>query len=149
MPFNISQVKWSRIIISVIAVVLLSYLVTTLIITGYAFVLAFKARGTPDHILISQFAGRISAISVHICYLIFLFLATLWANRKSLPENMVHGLIIGILVVIIDIPLTYLFGQHLRLIDLFGYLLILGVGWAADQFCKKRSPKSKVLSPES
>jgi hypothetical protein len=138
MSFNISQLKWSRIIISVIAVVLLSFLVTTLIVTGYAFVLAVKARGTPDHILISQFAGRISAISIHICYLIFLFLATLRANRKSLPENMVNGLIIGILVIIIDIPLTYLFGQQLRLIDFFGYLLILGVGLAGDKFCQTR-----------
>lgn len=138
MPFNISQVKWSRIIISVIGVVLLSYLVTTLIITGYAFILAFKARGAPDQVLISQFAGRISIITVYICYLIFLFLATLWANRKQLPENMVHGLIIAILLIIIDIPLTYLFGQHLRLIDLFGYLLILGLGWFGDRFCRAR-----------
>jgi hypothetical protein len=144
MPFNISQVKWSRIIISVIAVVLLSYLVTTLIIAGYAFVLAVQARGTPDQFLISQFAGRISVITVYICYLIFLFLATLWANRKLLPEQMVHGIIIGILVIIIDIPLTYLFGQHLRLIDLFGYLLILGVGLAGDKFCQTRYKPTKV-----
>jgi membrane-anchored protein YejM (alkaline phosphatase superfamily) len=138
MPFNISQVKWSRIIISVIGVVLLSYLVTALIITGYAFVLAFKARGAPDQFLISQFAGRISIITVYICYLIFLFPATLWANRKLLPANMVHGLIIGILLIIVDIPLTYLFGQHLRLLDLIGYLLILGVGWVGDRFCRSR-----------
>lgn len=145
MPFNISQVKWSRIIISVIGVVLLSYLVTTLIITGYAFVLAFKAWGAPDQFLISQFAGKISIITVYICYLIFLFLATIWANRKLLPENMVHGIIIGILLIIIDIPLTYLFGQHLRLIDLFGYLLILGVGYAGDQFCQtKYKPKQET-----
>lgn len=148
MPINLSQVKWGRVIISVIAVILLTYLVITLIIAGYAAVLVIAKvpPGSVENRITS--IGKIMIVITYILYLIFIFLAAIWSNRKQLPEQMVHGMIIGILVVIIDIPLTYLFNQRIRLFDCFGYLLILGVGYAADQYCKKGSPKAKGRSPK-
>ncbi|MFB3896862.1 MAG: hypothetical protein ACE14V_11240 [bacterium] len=145
---NLSQVKWSRIIVSVIAVILLTYLVVTLIIAGYAALLVIlkASPGSVENRITS--IGKIMIVITYISYLIFIFLAAIWSNRKLLPEQMVHGMIIGILVVIIDIPLTYLFNQHIRLFDVFGYLLILGVGYAGDQYCMKGSLKSKVRSPK-
>lgn len=60
MKSEFSRLPFSRIILAGVAVVVLSTLVVTLVVTGYAFFLAFQARGAPDQSLIGQFAQRIS-----------------------------------------------------------------------------------------
>ena len=48
MSYSLSRVRWRRVLGAAFAVIALSFLIPIVIITVYAFVLAFQARGAPD-----------------------------------------------------------------------------------------------------
>jgi len=60
MNHSLSSIRWLRVLSAALAVMALSFLILTVIITVYAFILAFQARGAPDQNAINHFAARVS-----------------------------------------------------------------------------------------
>ena len=129
MTGEFSKLPFSRIIMAGVAVVVLSTLAVTLVITGYAFFLAFQARGAPDQKLISQFAQRISSVLAPVLEILLTFVSAKWVRRKSRTTKLSSGLFVGIVVVLVANFAQYIFGEPLRTIDALWFALILMAGW--------------------
>ena len=55
-----SGIRWIRVLGAALAVIALSFFILMIIITLYAFGLAFQARGAPDQNAINHFAATVS-----------------------------------------------------------------------------------------
>ena len=60
MGYSLSKIRWRRVLSAAFAVIALSLLIPIVILTVYAFVLAFQARGAPDQTAINHFAASVS-----------------------------------------------------------------------------------------
>lgn len=129
MKSEFSKLPFSRIILAGVAVVVLSTLAVTLVVTGYAFFLAFQARGAPDQRLIGQFAQRISSVLSVVLEILLTFVGAKWVQRKSGTTKLSSGLFVGIVVVLVAIFAQHLFGAPFRLIDILWFALVLVAGW--------------------
>lgn len=129
MKGEFSKLPFRRIIIAAVAIVLLSTLVVTLVVTGYAFYLAFQVRGAPDQARIGQFAQWISLILTPVLEIILTFFGARWVRRKSQTIKLSSGLIVGILVVLLGILVQHVFGGAFQPISFLWFGLILVAGW--------------------
>ena len=129
MKGEFSRLPFSRIIIAGVAVVVLSTLAVTLVVTGYAFYLAFQSRGAPDQKLISQFAQQISSVLAPALEILLTFVGAKWVRRKSRTNRLSCGLFVGIVVVLVAIFAQHLFGEPLKSSDGLWFALILSAGW--------------------
>jgi hypothetical protein len=57
MSFSLARVRWRRVIGAAFAATAVSFLIPIVIVTVYAFVLAFQARGAPNQTAINHFAA--------------------------------------------------------------------------------------------
>lgn len=87
--------KWGRIVLVGIAVPAAALLLITLVVTGYAFTLAFAARGAPDQARLGQFAEYLGRSYWSILVMLATGPATRWAARKIPTSRALHGALIG------------------------------------------------------
>lgn len=73
----------------------LSLLTVTLLVSGYALVLGFQARGKPDTDRIAAFTGAFAPGVMLGTTALFCFLAGRWAARGRLEARAIIGLVIG------------------------------------------------------
>jgi len=74
--------KWGRILVAGIGTYAAVLLVITLVVTGYAFKLAFEVQGAPDQTRIGQFAEYLSRSSWWVLQILLTVPAAAWAVRK-------------------------------------------------------------------
>jgi hypothetical protein len=118
-----------RIILIALAVVALSLLIVTLIVTGYAFVLAFQARGAPDQERIGQFGEWIGSWLTPALQVLLTYLGALWVRRKVPAASGSAGLVLGAAVVLLAVAGQLVFGWSFKIIDIFYFGIILLAGW--------------------
>jgi hypothetical protein len=118
-----------RILIAGLIIVLLTVLIVTLVVTGYAISLGIEARGAPDQARIDQFAARIGSILAPILAIMLTFLGAGWIRKKVPAAPILSGLVLGILVVILSLLADMAFGTELGAIDVLWYALVVAAGW--------------------
>ena len=118
-----------RSIIAGVAIVLLSVVIVTLVVTGYAIVLGIQARGAPDQTRIDQFSAWISSVLSPFLAIVLTFLGSGWIRKKAPEAGPLSGLFLGILVVILSLLVDVAFGTVLGAIDILWYALVLPAGW--------------------
>lgn len=118
-----------RILIAGLIIVLLTVLIVTLVVTGYAIYLGIEARGAPDQARIDQFAARIGSILAPILAFMLTFLGAGWIRKKVPAAPILSGLVLGILVVILSLLADMAFGTELGAIDVLWYALVVAAGW--------------------
>jgi len=123
------NVRWGRVLLTGIVVYTLSYCIIFLVIAAYGFILAFRAQGAPDQDQIQQFATQISPWGVPALSFLLTFGATVWLSRKVVIATSLHGFLVGLIVVIISVILSLIFGWALNLLDLMWFFLIVVAGW--------------------
>ncbi|MBU2691114.1 MAG: hypothetical protein KJ970_09300 [Candidatus Eisenbacteria bacterium] len=89
--------KWGRIVLAAVAVPIADMLVITLVVTAYAFMLAFQARGAPDQARITQFAEQFGRSSWFVIGVILTFLAAAWAARGAHRAAWRYGAVVGVI----------------------------------------------------
>ena len=109
--------------------IVLSFLIVMGIITIYAFVLAFQARGAPDQSAINHFAAWISPRLVPWLEMLLTFLVALWVARGAEKAAAAHGLFIGVLAGVLSLALTLPFGGRFDLHNLLFSLIVVLLGW--------------------
>jgi hypothetical protein len=129
MKGEFSKLPFGRILIAGVVIVLVSTLAVTLVVTGYAFYLAFQVRGAPDQARIGQFAQWISSILTPVLEIILTFFGARRVRRKSQTTKLSSGLFVGILVVLLGILVQYVFGDAFQPINILWIGLILVAGW--------------------
>ena len=82
--------KWGRILVAGIGTCVAVFLVITLVVTGYAFKLAFEVRGAPGQTRIAQFAEHLGRSSWWVLQILLTVPAAAWAVRKLQRSHQLH-----------------------------------------------------------
>jgi hypothetical protein len=117
--------KWGRILVAGIGTCVAVLLVITLVVTGYAFKLAFAVQGAPDQTRIAQFAEYLGRSSWWILQILLTVPAAAWAVRKVPSSHQLHGVLIGLVVAATGFVMG--FTMSFRTIAVFA--LTVGAGW--------------------
>jgi hypothetical protein len=120
----------------------LSFLLLTVIVAVYAFVLAFQARGAPDQSAISHFAARVSPQLMPWLEASLTFLAAVIVARRTKQAGATHGLLIGILAGLLSLAVPLAFAGRLGLRNLVVFLIIVGLGWVGGFLGQKRTDRT-------
>ena len=129
MDYSLSGVRWLRVLGAALAVIALSFLVLTAIITIYAVVLAFRARGAPDQNAINHFAARVSPKLLPWLEMLLTLIVALRVARRAGMASIMHGFFIGILAGLLSLAVTLAFGGRLGALNLLFFLIVVGLGW--------------------
>lgn len=89
------RMGWGRILVAAVAVPIADLVVITLVVTAYAFGLAFRARGAPDQARITQFAEQFGRSSWFVIGAVLTVLAAAWASRRANHAPRLQGTVVG------------------------------------------------------
>ena len=128
MTAQLSQIKWRRVILTTLMVYVLSFLTTFLIVTGYAFILAFQARGAPDQGMIQSFANQYAPRIGPISLIVFTVLGVMRMARRLEAAVPLHGVILGALASLVNIVF-----DGVSLNSLLTTILTIAAGWLGAQ----------------
>ncbi|MCX6552892.1 MAG: hypothetical protein NTY02_18135 [Acidobacteria bacterium] len=117
--------KWARIVLVGIAVPAATLLLITLVVTGFAFKLAFEARGAPDQIRIGQFAAYFGRSYWSVLVILATVPATRWAARRIPASRALHGALIGVVVAGVGL----LLGSTISVRTILAFVLTVAAGW--------------------
>lgn len=129
MNHSLSSIRWLRVLGAALAVIALSFLILIVIITVYAFVLAFQARGAPDQTAINHFAARVSPKLMPWLEMFLTLLVAVRVARRTEEVSIIDGLFIGILAGLLSLAVKLAFGGRLGLHNLVFFLIVVGLGW--------------------
>jgi hypothetical protein len=120
-----SAMKWGRIVLVGIGIPAAALLLHTLVVTGYAFKLAFEARGAPDQIRITQFAAYFGRSYWSILVILVTVPATRWAVRRIPASHALHGAFIGVVVAAVGLLLGFTVSAR----TIIEFVLTVAAGW--------------------
>jgi hypothetical protein len=146
MNYSFKNIRWIRVVSTVLITFTLSYLSLILVTTAYAFILAFQVRGKPDQVAIGQFAESVSKWLMPLFEIIFTFIFTIIASKKIENNLPINGLVIGFLVGIIGILLKIFYGGMPNIYWIVLFLIISVSGYLGGLLVEKRRNK-KLRSP--
>jgi hypothetical protein len=129
MNYSLSSVRWLRVLGAAVAVIAVSFLILIVVVTVYAFILAFQARGAPDQNAINHFAAGVSPKLMPWLEMLLTLVVALIVARRAEKASIIHGLFIGILVGLSSLAVTLAFGGRLGLRNLLFFLIVVGLGW--------------------
>jgi hypothetical protein len=139
MNYSSSGIRWLRILGAALAVIALSFLILMVMITVYALVLAFQARGAPDQNAINHFAARVSPKLMPWLEMLLTLVVALSVARGAQRASIMHGLLIGILTGLLSLAVTLAFGGRLGLNNSLFFLTVVGLGWLGGFVGHKRT----------
>ena len=149
MSYSLSKVRWRRVLGAALAVIALSFLIPIVIITVYAFVLAFQARGAPDQTAINHFAASVSPKLMPWLEMVLTLLLAFRVARRTEGASIISGLIVGILAALLSLAVTLAFGG--RRLGLHGSLflvIVVALGWLGGfigqktvTFARRKDPR--------
>src|ERR1039458_1758371 len=128
MSYSLSKVRWRRVLGAAFAVIALSFLIPIVIITVYAFFLAFRARGAPDQTAINHFAASVSPKLMPWLEMVLTLLLAFRVARRTEGASIISGLIIGILAGLLSLAVTLAFGERLGLHNSLFLLIVVALG---------------------
>ncbi len=146
MKLRLTNIRWIRIVVSSILIIVFSFLVVTIITAGYAFALAFEAHGKPDQAAIGHFAATISRWIMPLLEMFFTFIIALISTKKTGNNISIHGLLIGILAGLIGTVMKIGFGGQLNYRTYIFFFIIVGLGFVGGFFSQRQLAK-KITSP--
>lgn len=134
MTSQLSQIKWVRVVLTALVVSVAGFLTTFLIVTVYASILAFQARGAPDTTMITAFADQYAPWIGPISLILFTFLGALHLARRVDNAVTLHGIVLGVLVSLTNIVL-----DGLSLSALAVTILIIATAWTGSMLRAKNN----------
>jgi hypothetical protein len=130
--------KWGRILVAAVAIPVADFLAITLVVTAYAFGLAFRARGAPDQVRITQFAEQFGRSSWFVIAAVLTLFAAAWVVCRTNHAPRRHGAVVGVIAgIITSLPgLTF----NLQTLGKFAVTVTAGVlgGWLAERIGEGR-----------
>ena len=129
MSFSLPRVSWRRVIGAAFAVIALSLLILIVVVTIYAFVLAFQARGAPNQTAINHFAASVSPRLMPWLETVMTFLLALEVARRAEEARIVSGVIVGVLAGLLSSAMTLVFGGRMGLHNSLFFLVVAALGW--------------------
>jgi len=137
-------VKWGRILVAGIGTCVAVFLVITLVVTGYAFRLAFEVRGAPDQTRIGQFAEHLGRSCWWVLQILLTVPAAAWAVRRVQRSHQLHGALIGLVAAATGLVM----GFTLSLRTMAAFALTVGAGWLGGAMAARHRMKQDRDHPE-
>jgi putative membrane protein (TIGR04086 family) len=138
MESTASDLRLVRVSLVGLGAYILSLALVFLVVTVYAVMLGFEARGAPDQALIQEFAENVGSWLGPASALLLTFLGGLWVARKVDARGALHGLLVGVVVALISVALALLSsGLSLRQTLLVG--AIVATGWIGGTLGARRA----------
>ena len=135
--------KWGRILVAGIGTQAASLLVITLVVTGYAFKLAFEVQGAPDQTRIGQFAEYLGRSYWWVLQILLTVPAAAWAVRKVQSSHQLHGVLIGLVVAITG----FVMGFTMSFLTIAEFALTVGAGWLGGAMAAHHQVKQDRAHP--
>jgi hypothetical protein len=132
------SLKWGRILGAGIGTQAAVLLVVTLVVTGYAFTLAFAAQGAPDQARIAEFAAYVGRSYAWILQILLTVPAAMWAVRRVENSLDLHGILVGLVVAVTGLAV----GFSLSFRPIAEAVLTVGAGRLAAALVAHRRLKS-------
>jgi hypothetical protein len=129
MSYSLSRIRWRRVLGAAFAVIALSFLIPIVIITVYAFVLAFQARGAPDQTAIHHFAATVTPKLMPWLEMVLTLLLAFRLARRTEGARIISGLIVGVLAGLLSLAVTLAFQGRLGLHNSLFLLIVVALGW--------------------
>jgi hypothetical protein len=129
--------KWGRILVFGIGTFGAVLLVITLVVTGYAFTLAFEARGAPDQTRIARFAEHLGRSSWWVLQILLTVPAAAWADRKVQRSHQLHGVLVGLVVAATGLAMA----RTISVRTIAEFALTVGAGWLGGAIDTRRRMK--------
>jgi hypothetical protein len=118
------RLRWKRSVIAGVLVPIAALLVITVVVTLFAFKLAFAVRGAPDQAKISAFAASFARSAWLPLVVLLTFAAAFWAARPPGRAALVNGVIVGAIAAVPGVCLAGGLSAHTAL----GALAVLVAG---------------------
>jgi hypothetical protein len=128
--------KWGRILVFGIGTFGAVLLVITLVVTGYAFTLAFEARGAPDQTRIARFAEHLGRSSWWVLQILLTVPAAAWADRKVQRSHQLHGVLVGLVVAATGLAMA----RTISVRTIAEFALTVGAGWLGGALEASQEP---------
>jgi hypothetical protein len=129
--------KWGRILVAGIGAQAAVLLVITLVVTGYAFKLAFEVQGAPDQTQIGQFAAYLGRSFSWVLQILLTVPAAAWAVRKVQSFHQLHGVLIGLVVAVTG----FVMGFTMSFRTIAEFALTVGAGWLGGAMAARHRMK--------
>ena len=123
-----SRIKWGRVILTTLAVYVLSFLTVFIVVTLYAGYLGFQARGAPGPAMITAFADQYAPWIEPISLILFTILGAIWMARRIETAVPLHGVILGALTSLVNIIF-----DGLSLNAILTTILTVAAGWLGSK----------------
>ena len=136
---SISSIRWLRVLGAAVAVIVGSVLLLMVVVTVYAFLLAFQARGAPDQTAINHFAASVSPKLMPWLEMLLTLVLTFVVARRAEKAGMILGLFTGVLAGLLSLVVRLPFGGRLGLRDLGFVLTVVALGWLGGFVGQQRS----------
>jgi hypothetical protein len=127
MTNQLSQIRWGRVTWTALTVYGASFILVFLIVTAYAFYLAFQVRGAPDVTMIQAFANQYAPWLGVISLVLFTLLGARWLASFVRTDVQLHGLVLGLLIALVNLIFESMGAFSLS--SLLTTVLIVGAGW--------------------
>ncbi len=100
-----------------------------IIVTVYAIVQTFQARGAPDQKAINHFAAWVSPRLMPWLEMVLALLVAFGVAQRAERAVVMHGLLIGILAGLFSAAVTIAFRGRIGLHSLLFAVVVVGMGW--------------------
>src|SRR5262245_47250683 len=100
-----SQAKWVRVLLTALVVYILSFVAVFAVVTVYASILAFQARGAPDGEMINAFANQYAPWVGPIALFLFTVLGAMHIARRVETAVPLHGILVGMVAGLMNLLL--------------------------------------------
>ncbi len=121
--------RWLQIFGAALAVIASSFIALMAVTVGYAFVLAYQARGAPDQGAINHFAAGISPILMPWLECFLALILSFAIGRKTAGRSTTQGLLIGILAGMLGLAVARFFRGHFGTSSAMFSLGVAGAGY--------------------
>ena len=135
MAIELSSIRWVRVIVTAVVVCILSFILLFVLVTAYATLLGFQARGAPDPVQISQFADQVGPWAGPLIAILITLAAGVWLGRRAGAAGPLNGLVMGVLAALLNWALGFSFS----LAALAALVLTAAAGWAGGRLGSRMS----------
>lgn len=133
MTNQLSQINWKRTLITALVVYFIGFLITFLVVTVYAMVLAFQARGAPDQTMIQAFANRYAPLVGPTSLILFTILGARHLARRVEDAIPLHGTILGLLTSLVNLAFDGLSPGAFAVV-----ILTVAAGWLGSKLGNRK-----------
>ncbi|MDP6419224.1 MAG: DUF3792 family protein [Candidatus Krumholzibacteria bacterium] len=122
------EIRFLRILLTALAVTVISIGIVTLVITGYGMKLAVESGGTPDQAMIETFVAKHASWMGSVSSAILLFLGAFHVARKVPERKVLNAFLVGVFLALLHLKFVGEIQAFPFFLDLSRTLLLAFLG---------------------